>query len=124
MLENIYTIGFSSPAFTIDDSDKNNENEKGQLIKNMTNYDRNQLSFENVFGNGRSGVIFTANLYLPRNFYKYSRCLYTKAFKIWCLHEDFGFIFTSFAGSYFAKLGDKVTEKEKKLVIKGFTNST
>ncbi|CAG8791690.1 853_t:CDS:1, partial [Dentiscutata erythropus] len=119
--------------------------EKMQL-RDMKNYDRNQFSFGDMLGNGRSGAVFTAklcgktgalkiaDLYKNENLLKemlneikiyhgplkeIQGIYIPKLLKFGVLHEAFVFIFTSFAGESFAELGNKLTKEEKQLAIEG-----
>ncbi|PKK55453.1 hypothetical protein RhiirC2_419798 [Rhizophagus irregularis] len=116
-----------------------------ELLINMENYKRNQFSFGDVLGNGRSGVIFTAKFHekigalkmtdLYKNEYLLQEILnelkiylgplkkiqgiyVPKLLKFGVLHEAFVFILTSLAGESFANVSN-VTEEEKQLAING-----
>ncbi|CAG8852135.1 21602_t:CDS:1, partial [Gigaspora margarita] len=111
----------------------------------MKNYKRNQFSFGDVLGNGRSGIIFMAKLHeqvgvlkmvdLYKKEYLLQEILneikmylgplkeiqgiyIPKLLKYGVLHEAFAFLLTSFAGESFADIRN-ITEKEKQLAIDG-----
>ncbi|CAJ0847274.1 4146_t:CDS:2 [Entrophospora sp. SA101] len=117
-----------------------------ELLKNMKNYKRNQISFGDLLGGGRSGAVFTAKFYekigvlkmvdLYKKEYLVTEMLneikiylgplvdiqeifIPKLLKYGVLHEAFVFIFIPFAGRSFAELGNNVTKEEKKLAILG-----
>ncbi|CAG8530112.1 15261_t:CDS:2 [Acaulospora morrowiae] len=119
----------------------NNVSRRGKQLKYMKNYKRNQFSFGDVLGSGRSGTVFTAKLFgktgalkivdlyknesllkemlneieIYRGPLKEIQGIYIpKLLKFGVLHEAFVFIFTSFA-----ELGNKLTKKEKQLAIEG-----
>ncbi|CAG8646993.1 12081_t:CDS:2, partial [Racocetra fulgida] len=117
-----------------------------ELLKNMKNYKRYQISFGDLLGGGRSGSIFKVKFYeeigvlkmvdLYKNEHLVTELLneikiylgplmdiqeifISKLLKYGVLHEAFAFIFISFAGKSFAELENDVTLEEKKLAISG-----
>ncbi|CAG8624907.1 6546_t:CDS:2 [Acaulospora morrowiae] len=116
-----------------------------EFLNSMENYKRSQFSFGDVWGNGRSGVIFMTKLHeqvgalkmvdLYKKEYLLQEILnelkmylgplkeiqgicIPKLLKYGVLHEAFAFILTSFAGESFANKRN-ITEKEKQLAIDG-----
>lgn len=124
---------------------KKEDNNKGEKLEDMKNYERSQFSFGDVLGTGRSGAVFAAELCekegalkmadLYKNEYLLQeilneikiylgplmdiQCIYIpELLEFGILHEAFVFILTSLSGKSFARLDD-VTEREKKLAIEG-----
>jgi hypothetical protein len=124
---------------------KKQDDNKGEKLEDMKNYERSQFSFGDVLGSGRSGVVFAAELYgkvgalkmvdLYKNEYLLQeilneikiylgplmdiQCIYIpELLEFGILQEAFVFILTSLSGKSFARLDD-VTEREKTLAIEG-----
>ncbi|CAB4441565.1 unnamed protein product [Rhizophagus irregularis] len=124
---------------------KKQDDNKGEKLEDMKNYERSQFSFGDVLGSGRSGVVFVAELYgkvgalkmvdLYKNEYLLQeilneikiylgplmdiQCIYIpELLEFGILQEAFVFILTSLSGKSFARLDD-VTEREKTLAIEG-----
>ncbi|RGB22811.1 hypothetical protein C1646_598826, partial [Rhizophagus diaphanus] len=125
---------------------KEKQTDGGEFLNHMKNYKRSQISFGDVLGNGRSGVVFTAKLYKEVGALKmvdlYKReyllqeilneikmylgplkeiqgiCI-PRLLKFGILHEAFAFTLTSLAEETFATMGDNITRKQKQLAIKG-----
>ncbi|CAG8799988.1 27466_t:CDS:2, partial [Dentiscutata erythropus] len=144
-------FAYSSPSNTKGDDNLDNSFDKegngdDEFLKNMKNYKRNQISFGNLLGVGRSGSIFESKFYryeeigalkmvdLYKNEYLVTELLneikiylgplmdiqeifIPKLLKYEVLHEAFVFLFVSFAGKSVAELENEVTLKEKELAI-------
>ncbi|CAG8721880.1 16801_t:CDS:2, partial [Racocetra persica] len=138
------TMGVITRSMSAKGKEKNISDD--ELLKNMKNYKRYQISFGDLLGGGRSGSIFKVMFYeeigvlkmvdLYKNEHLVTELLneikiylgplmdiqeifVPNLLKYGILHEAFAFIFISFAGKSFAELENDVTLEEKKLAISG-----